>query len=170
MADYSHLRKLDVTQESEAEYTFDDVVVGRAEDGSNIYASIWCRPMVEANKLFLNERIRMSTERADKAAKQPRGEKKDKVQQLADRMEEDRESERKLIAHTCALRWGNPPLDVEGKANEFTPDECYAFLSALPTFMFDPFRQWVQNPYNFVDPVAFASGGGVVDGETLGNS
>lgn len=167
MADYSHLRKLDVTEASEAEYAFRDIVVGRNEDGSAINPTIWFRPMTEANKLFLHERIKLSTERAEAIAK---NKKKDKVQQLADRMDEDRETDRQLIAHTCALRWGTPPLDAEGKANDFSPAECLAFLQALPTYMFEPLRAWVQNPYNFVDAEAYETGGGIVSAVALGNS
>lgn len=171
MTDYTHLKKLDVNEDSEAEYVFDDVVVGRAEDGSNIYASIFFRPMTEDNRVYLNERIRQSTERAESIAQQPRGKDADKVQNLVDRMEGDREAFRKIVSKTCALRWGNAPLDVDGKSHEFSEAECYDFLKALPNYMLERLRTWVSNTYNFVDPVAFASGGGVVkDPAALGNS
>lgn len=167
MPDYSHLRKLDVTDESEAEYTFGDIVVGRGPDGAAVHPSIFFRPMVDANKHYLNERIRLSSERAERATK---GGKKDKVQQLADRLDEDRETDRVLIAKTCALRWGTAPLDVDGNAHDFSFEECLAFLQALPNYIFEPLRNWVTNPYNFVDPDAYATGGGVVDADALGNS
>lgn len=167
MADYSHLRQLDVTDQSEAEYTFSDIIVGRNADGSGIHPSVFFRPMIESNKLFLNERIRLSTERADAMS---RAKKKDKVAKLADRLDEDRDTDRILIARTCAIRWGTAPKAVDGKEHAFSPDECLAFLQALPNYIFEPLRSWVQNPYNFVDPVAYETGGGVVAADALGNS
>lgn len=168
MSDYTHLRKLDVTGESEAEYVFGDIIVGRNQDGTVVNPSIFFRPMVDANKAYLNERIRLASERANDT--KAGSKKKDKVQQLADRLDEDRETDRVLIARTCALRWGTAPLDTKGKAHEFTPDECLSFLQALPNYMFEPLRAWVQNPYNFIDADAYATGGGVVNADALGNS
>jgi hypothetical protein len=167
VADYSHLRKLDVTEASEAEYVFNDIIVGRNDDGSGINPSIWFRPMIESNKLFLHERIKLATERAEALTK---SKKKDKVAQLADRMDEDRDTDRVLIARTCALRWGTAPKDTKGKEHEFSAEECLSFLQALPNYIFEPLRSWVQNPYNFVDPEAYETGGGIVNGDALGNS
>lgn len=167
MADYSHLRQLDVTDASEAEYMFSDIIVGRNEDGSGVSPSIFFRPMVEANKLFLHERIRLSAERAEAMAK---SKKKDKVMQLADRMDEDRETDRVLIAKTCAIRWGTAPKDADGKEHEFSAEECLSFLQALPNYIFEPLRSWVQNPYNFIDQEAYETGCGVVKADALGNS
>lgn len=167
MSDYSHLRKLDVTGDSEAEYVFSDIIVGRNKDGTGVHPSIFFRPMVDSNKLYLNERIRMSTERAETSAKDG---KKDKVQKLADRIDEDRETDRALIAKSCAIRWGVAPLDAKGKAHDFSTDECLSFLKALPNYIFEPLRAWVTNPYNFVDPDAYATGGGIINADALGNS
>lgn len=166
MSDYSHLRNLDVTGESEAEYTFSDIIVGKDESGASISPSIWFRPMTEGNKAYLHERIRMATERAEATAK---SKKKDKVAQLADRMAEDRDADRVMIAKTCAIRWGVAPRDKDGKEHEFSAEECLAFFQALPDYIFEPLRGWVQNPYNFVDPQAYETGG-LMDASALGNS
>lgn len=167
MADYSHLRKLDVTDETEAEYTFSDIIVGRNEDGSSVHPSIIFHPMVQSNKRFLRERIRLSTERAEAMGK---AKKKDKVEQIVDRMDDDLEFDRILAARACAVRWGTPPKDKDGNEPEFSADECLAFLQAVPDFIFEPLRGWLQNPYNFVDGDAFATGGGIVPADALGNS
>lgn len=167
MSDYSHLQKLDVTEESEAEYTFTDIIVGRNEDGTPVYPSIFFRPMIESNKIYLHERIRLSTERAEAVAK---SKKKDKVHQLADRMVEDRDADREMIAKTCALRWGTAPKDAQGKEHEFSAEECLSFLKAVPNIFFDPLRTWIQNPYNFIDQQAYETGGGIVSADALGNS
>lgn len=165
--DYSHLRALHVTQENEAEYTFNDIIVGRNEDGSPVFPSIFFRPMVQSNKLFVHERIRLSTERAEAINKTK---KKDKVAQLVDRLEEDRDFDMVLIATTCAIRWGTAPKDKDGKEHEFSADECLAFLRMLPEYAFEPLRMWIQNAYNFIDQEAYETGGGIVSADALGNS
>ena len=159
MADYSHLKKLDVTAESEAEYTFDEIW-GEP--------SIWCRPMTDANLDYMNERVRLAVEKAEKDGKETRKQRRQKILST-DRIEEDRESDRVLIARTCALRWGTAPRDVEGNSPEFSEKECYEFLSQMPNYMLDPFRGWVANVYNFVDRDA-AKPAWASDADELGNA
>lgn len=156
MTDFSHLRKLDVTEESEAEYVFEDI------PGE---PSIWFRPMTDANPDYLNERVRLAVERAEKESKDTKATRRKKVLS-SDRLEEDRDIDRVLMAKTCALRWGTPPKDVNGDEPEFSVENCLAFLRALPNYMLDPCRGWVANVYNFVDRKALSGD----DGETLGNS
>lgn len=171
MVDFSHLKKLEVNEDSEAEYVFNDVVIGYDETGANQHASIWLRPMTENNRIYLNEKVRQSNERAEAIARQTRGKDADKVQQIIDRLEDDREYARKIIAKTCAIRWGSAPLDVEGKAHEFSEEVCYEFLKCVPNRAMARLIMFVENEYNFVDPVAYATGGGVVkDPNALGNS
>lgn len=156
MVDFSHLRKLDVTEESEAEYVFDEI------PGE---PSIWFRPMTDANPKFLNERVRVAVARAEKDQKQSKAKRKEKILS-SERLEEDREIDRILLAKTCAIRWGTPPKDVDGNAPEFSEENCLAFLRALPNYMLDPCRGFVANVYNFVDRSALTTD----QGEALGNS
>lgn len=143
MADFSHLKKLQVSENSEAEYTFDDIW-GEP--------SIWLRPMTDSNSIYLNERVRMAVERAEKNEKELKGKKRKASEVLSsDRVEEDRDQDRILIAKTCALRWGTPPLDASGQEVVFSEQEVLDFLRALPNYMVDPLRGWISNPYNFVD-------------------
>lgn len=158
MADFSHLKKLEVTEESEAEYVFDDIW-GEP--------SIWFRPMTEANPEFMNERVRLAVERAEKEGKAPK--KKRRQQMLStDRLEDDREQDRILMANTCALRWGTAPKDLEGNEVEFSKANALDFLRAIPTYMLDPARGWIANPYNFVDREG-AKPKWAGDAEELGN-
>lgn len=142
MADFSHLKKLDVTKESEAEYTFDDIW-GEP--------SIWFKPMIEANTDFMNERVRLAVDRAEKEQKNQSKKKRREALMSTDRLEDDREQDRILMAKTCAIRWGTPPKDVDGNDVEFSPDNVLDFLRAIPSFMLDPARGFVANPYNFID-------------------
>ena len=159
MVDFSHLAKLDVTEASEAEFTFDDI------PGE---PSIWLKPMTDANTAFLNERVRLAVERAEATAKETKAQRKKRVMS-AEQMEEDREQDRILIARTCATRWGTPPRDVNGETPEFNEENCLAFLRALPNYMLDPLRGFAANVYNFVDQAARAA---MLEdaGENLGNS
>lgn len=156
MADFSHLRKLDVTEESEAEYVFEEIW-GEP--------SIWFRPMTDANPEYLNERVRVAVERAEKDQKETKKKRREKILS-SDRLEDDREVDRILMAKTCALRWGTPPKDIDGNDVEFSEANLLDFLRALPNYMLDPCRGWVANVYNFVDRKAAEPKWA----ETLGNS
>ena len=56
MADYSHLKKLDVNEQTTAEYIFEDI----PGEPSIIFA-----PMTASNPDYLNERVRIAVERAE---------------------------------------------------------------------------------------------------------
>ncbi len=163
MVDFSHLAKLDVNEASEAEFVFEDI------PGE---PSIWFKPMTDANPDYLNERVRLAVERAEQANKETKGQRRKRILS-ADQLEEDRELDRILMARTCAVRWGTAPKDVKGDTPEFNEQNCYDFLKAVPSYMFDPCRGFVSNVYNFVDrnALAGASGSAGADGgEALGNS
>lgn len=164
MVDFSNLKKLDVNEASEAEYIFEDI------PGE---PSIWSRPMTDANPVFLNERVRLAVERAEASSKETRGARRKRMLS-AEQLEEDRELDRILIARTCALRWGTAPKDVDGNEPEFSEQNCYDFLKALPSYMVDPYRGFLANVYNFIDRSALAGAdeteGDDDGGETLGNS
>jgi hypothetical protein len=165
VADFSNLKKLDVDESTEAEYTFDDIVLGKAKDGTDICPSIWFRPMTDSNAAYLNERVRVAVERAEQTNKETKAQRRKRVLS-SDQLEEDRELDRILMARTCAIRWGTPMKDVDGNEPEFNEQNCYDFLKALPNYMFDPLRGFVTNIYNFVDRSALVADGG----EQLGNS
>lgn len=159
MVDFSHLKKLDVTEASEAEFVFDDI------PGE---PSVWFRPMTDTNADYLNERVRLATERAEAQQKETKGQRRKRVLSV-EQLEEDREQDRVLMARTCALRWGTPPKASDGSEPEFSEENCLAFFRALPSYMFDPCRGFVSNVYNFVDQEArkaLQPG----SGEALGNS
>jgi len=143
MADFSNLKSLDVSDETLAEYTF-DMIPGDP--------SIWLAPATDANKCYLDERLRLALEKAEKAPRAPRGKRmKLTPEQMAKDMEDDRESARVLLARCCAKKWGTPPKDASGDEPEFSEQNCYDFLKAMPDYMFDPFNNWAQNIYNFVE-------------------
>ncbi len=81
--------------------------------------------------------------------------------QLLDKSEaEDKE----LFARHCVTGWEG----VKGKDNKPVPfsfEACKKFLDQLPDYVFEDFREWIQNPSNFLD----ADQEDDADGETLGN-
>lgn len=151
MADFSNLKVLDVTNESTAEYGFPDI------PGE---PSIILAPAHDSNEAFLNERLRLSIERADRLSAEPRGRKAAKAtpEDLKRQLEEDREMDRVLISRVCARNWGTAPKDVKGDQPEFSEANCYDFLAALPIYMFDPLRNFAANIYNFVKRPPITSG------------
>lgn len=150
---------LNPTEATTKEYVFGDI------PGS---PSIWFAPAVDSNKDFLNERMRLSIEASERISKEPRGTKTAALtaEQLAAQIETERETDRRLLSRACAKRWGTAPRDVNGAQPEFSQENCYAFLSALPAWMFDPARNFVANIYNFVDTSIVTP----EDADALGNS
>lgn len=153
MVDFSNLKLLDVTDDTTAEYGF-PFIPGNP--------SIILAPAHDSNEAFLNERLRLSIERGEKATLEVRGkQKKTTPEEIKRTIEEDREQDRRLIAHTCARGWGVAPKDVDGNQPEFSPENCYDFLRALPDYMLDPLRNFAVNIYNFVKrpPISEAEAG-----------
>ena len=160
MADYSHLKKLDVNEQTTAEYIFEDI----PGEPSIIFA-----PMTDSNPDYLNERVRIAVERAEADQANTKAKRREKILSSA-RLDEEREIDRELMARTCAKGWGNPPKDEKGKTHQFSADECLSFLRALPNYMFEPCRNFVGNTYNFVPKDGLADVRRIVgDAENLGN-
>lgn len=165
MADFSHLGKLDVKPQETKEYVFEDIVIGKDGEGNDICPSLNCLPMTDNNPAYLNERIRLAVERAEKANKEKPADRRKRILST-DQLEEDRDADRILIARTCAKSWGVGMPDVAGKVHTLDEQTCLDFLRAMPTYMLDPFRGWLSNVYNFVDRTALSE----AKADDLGNS
>lgn len=146
MADFSNIKAQGVQPGKTREYFF-DTLVGEP--------SVIIAPAHDSNPDFLDERLRLATERAAKVVDEPR--RKGPAgpitpEQIKKTIEEDRDYDRRILASTCIKGWGsNPPVDVKGKPVEFSPDEALSFLEALPNYLLDPFRSYASNIFNFVD-------------------
>lgn len=159
MADFSNIASLVVNEETLREYTF-DLIQGEP--------SIWLAPATDENKPYLEERLRLALEAAEQAPRLPRGKRpKITAAQMAADMEKDRETNRVLLARCCARKWGTTPVDATGNKPEFSEQNCYDFLKALPSHMFDPFQNWAGNIYNFVERPPISSAAGEALGEEL---
>lgn len=154
-ADFSHLKKYEITAETTAEYTFGRIVGD---------PSIMFRPAHEVNEAWLLARTSANIE----LAKQINNVKAGALvpEDMKRQSDQERETDRKLIAFHCAVSWGTPPLDAKGKEVEFSAENVYAFFNAIGIAMFDPVRNFVGNLYNFYPERQWAE----VDGGPLGNS
>lgn len=143
-----------VTSETTKEYFF-DMIPGRP--------SVVMAPAHDSNPDFLDARLRRSIAQSEKLAQAPRGKGDDKLtpESVKQQIEDDREVDRDLLAKACARDWGRAPKATDGSAPEFSAANAYAFFKALPDWMFDPFRNWCGNLYNFVEaPAADADDAG----------
>jgi hypothetical protein len=154
MTDFSNLQALDINGETLKEYTF-DYIPGTP--------SIWFAIARDLNPDFLNERLRMQAEAIAKAPMQTA-----RQTPTAASLAADIEKDRLLLARTCAKKWGTPPQASDGSYPEFSAENCYAFLKAVPVWMLDPLRGWASNVGNFipeasapVDPAVAAEVGNV---------
>lgn len=151
MTDYSNLQALGASAESEAEYVFERIP-GKP--------SVWCSPLHDSNKDFLEHRLRISNRRGRKIfeevqAERQRGAKRGKpkpkyvdvtVEDYEDGLADDRE----LVAAASVRRWGTPFPAADGKVHPLdNPEERAKFVNALPLELFEPFRNWLQDLDNF---------------------
>lgn len=132
MADFSHLKKLEVPVEKKAIYRIEEL-----DDAPEL---VVC-PATEANKPFFNAMLRRSRKMA-------------RVIQSGNinvnTVDSNREEDRELYAKYVILSWSGI-VDAEGKPVEFSPTLCLEFLKALPDYIFDGVRQFASNPVNFLE-------------------
>jgi hypothetical protein len=159
MVDFSNIAAQAVPADKTREYFF-DVLVGEP--------SIITKAAHDTNPAFLDERLRLSTERAKKLAAEPRKPSSGEptVEDYKREIDEGRDADCRLIAAVCATGWGTAPKDAKGKEVAFSEENCLAFLRALPIYVLDPFRAYVQNIYNFIDRPKLDSGESAALGES----
>lgn len=153
--DFSHLSKYAITDETTAEYTFNRI------EGE---PSVIVRPAHECNPGWLMARTEanIALAKAITAVTKPG---QLVAEDLTKQSQAERDTDRKLIAFHCVTGWGTAPVDKNGKAVEFSPDNAFSFLAAIPNEMLDPLRNFVGNLYNFYPERRWTQ----TDGEPLGN-
>lgn len=119
-ANFSQLKKLDPIKEATSDFEIYDLdpsvtLIGR-------YAG-------ESNKDYMNALIKMVTRRASRRNKT-------NVKSLAENRDQDRE----LYSKYVIISWSPDPVDSSGNPVEFNEEECFAFLTALPDYIFDDIR------------------------------
>jgi hypothetical protein len=136
--DYSQYQ---VTDDNCEEYVF-AMLVGEP--------SIFVTPAHDSNPVYYDERLRLQIERSEQAKSKPRRMGGITVDEIKAQEIEERDLAITLIAKCCAKRWGKPPVDTKGQTPEFSEQEAYDFLSAIPDYMQIPFVNFCANLFNFV--------------------
>lgn len=129
MTDFSHLKKLDISPDKTEEYTLFQL------NGS---PKLICAPATADNKPFFNETL--------KKAKAGRVSQKNLNAEV---VAKNREDDKEIIARHIIKGWTGIK-DKAGKVVPFSQEAALDFLKALPDWIFDDFRNWVQNADNFV--------------------
>lgn len=138
MADFSHLKDLDVSTERVARFTLHQIAVNGKTP------TLLVAPATEANSAYFNALLK----RANKSARAVRAGNIN-TGMIAENREEDRE----LYPRHVVKGWEDM---VDGKTGEdvkFDRDECVNFLANLPDWLFDDIRNFCGNPANFVETV-----------------
>lgn len=135
MADFSHLKVLEVTDDKTARYTLHQITV------NNKTPTLIVAPATEANKPYFNALLKRSGKsvRAVRAGSVNTG-----------MIEDNREDEQELYPKYIIKGWEDM-IDAKGKDTVFSVAECVDFLNQLPNWIFDDLRQFCGNPANFTE-------------------
>ncbi len=135
MADFSHLKVLEVTQDNIARYTLFQITT----DGKT--PTLIVAPATEANKPFFNAQLK----RHGKAAKAVRA-----GAVSIGMIDENRDEDRDMYPRYIIKDWEDM-IDAKGKEVTFSKKECIDFLEKLPSWIFDDIRQFCGNPANYTE-------------------
>ena len=135
MADFSHLKELDVEASSTAEYTFHQVTV----NGKTPVLIV--SPATEANKPYFNALLKRSA----KTSRQVRS-----GNINTGLIEENRDEDRELYPKHVVKSWRDV-IDAKGKDTPFTVSDCTDFLAALPNWVLDDLFAFCREPSNFAE-------------------
>lgn len=132
MADFSYLKKLDVTNKVQ------ECVLFRL-DGK---PTLLVKPATENNKPFYNAVLR-------KARKTQKAVAAGAID--VNLLSSNRDDDRQLYSELIITGWKGI-IDASGKPVEFNQVNCLEFLHALPDYIFDEdVRQFCTNPANFTN-------------------
>lgn len=132
MSKFGHLKKLDIESTKLVPYEIIQIA-----DKPVLQVA----PATEVNKPFFNALLR----RARKTSKA--------VQAgaiTAGLIDSNREEDKELYSQFVVKGWSNVK-DESGNDVPFSQADCLEYLKALPNYIFDPLREFVSNPMNFVE-------------------
>lgn len=135
MVDFSNLRKLAVSAQDTAEYTFYEI------EGE---PTLKVRPATEANGRYWSAVLARSSKNVRRA-------RSGKI--TASMLKEGRTDDRELYPKHVVMAWTTAPMDTNGDAVDFTAENCAAFLEAIPDHIFDGLRNFCSDVTNFQEDV-----------------
>lgn len=130
MADFSQLKKLDVSNET-IDYHIDQI------EGDAVLKLL---PAAEKNKPYFNALLKKSRSRV-KAIQSSK--------LSAAMIKENRDEDRLLYSKYIIKGWEGI-VDVNGKAVPFTEENVFDFLTALPPWIFEEIRNYASDIQNFI--------------------
>ena len=99
------------------------------------------KPASEANKGYYTPLIKRNSRNSRRIAA-------GKVN--AKMLKQSRDEDRELFSKFVVTDWADV-MDSAGEAVEFSKENCYDFLKALPDWLFDEVRQFASEPENFIE-------------------
>lgn len=137
MSDFSYLKKHEVTPDHVARFTLWQL------EG---HPWLGVKPATQVNRRYFNASLKENARLAN-ALRSGR-------QFDAAMVDETRAVDRTLYPLHVVVGWGNV-IGTDGEPVSFSSEECAAFLSALPDYLFDEVRAFAANINNFVDVADF---------------
>ncbi len=134
-ADFSHLKDLEVTNESTSDFTLHQITVNGKSP------TLILAPASEANKPYFNALLK----RSGKTRRQV-GSGNINAGLVAENRGEDRE----LYPQYVVKNWKDM-VDAKGKKLAFNREDCEEFIGKLPDWLFDNVRNHAGEPSNFIE-------------------
>lgn len=139
MADYSHLKKMEVQKDATVEFEFYEldtspVLLVKCTVGNDEY----------------QKRIRAEREPLERKLKKKTKSGRKRQNLNTDLMKLLREPDRRHYPGSVVVGWSTNK-DANGDEVEYSDDECEQFLAALPDYLFDRLRYFVIEPKHFTD-------------------
>ncbi len=138
MTDFSHLGKLNVTDDSTTEYEIVEIEMGGK------CPTLTLKVAGEANKGYFNGLLR--------ATGHGKGQRRGKLKVNSKAMEEQRGYDKDLYPDHVIVGWRDM-LDAKGKAVKFSVASCKDFIAALPDWIFDGVRVHASDPENLAEQI-----------------
>lgn len=129
MANFSKLKKLELTAAATAVYVFTNI------DGA---PQVTVKPSTEINKPYYNALLK-------------RIRKNQRANPTVNIIAENREEDRQLFVQHIIVGWDNMKEITDDTT--FNKENCKDFLDALPDYEFDGLREFCSNPANFVESI-----------------
>ena len=136
MSKFGHLKELEVTAESTAEFPMHWITVNGKSP------TLILKAATEANKPYFNALLKHS----GKSRQQLKA-----GNVNAGLIEENRDQDRDLYPRFVIQGWLDMIDGDSGKDVKFSQKECGDFLDELPDWLFDNVREFAGSPTNFTD-------------------
>ncbi len=128
---FSHLSKYEVKADRLIDYVLDDI------EGE---PTLILAPATSENKPYYNKVLRKTAKNPMKAIKKMN----------IGTVRENRDQDRLLFAKYVVKGW-KKVVNGEGALVEFSEQNCFEYLTALPDWIFDQVRNYAASPENFID-------------------